>query len=924
MTTPYICASCRTHLIRRSAQLKSQWQSRATFISMKEPHPAELSDIPSIQRDGGKKFKPASRNGQLRVPYKAGHDSRTDSRDDILEKLFALSAEVHRPSHRTSPLDVTDKDRGETLPSLQNGQNSWLQNLEHTIADPQTQLSVSWQLFRQHYGRRNSPGYTNPLAQDRVKLSRGTVFQALLKATVKVWSQLDLPAGVPSPIEAIELFTNLGIMRDHFWAETIWSMLASIINQEEDIHSHSEPGDRRLALSQYDQIGGLAGILEVWKSFFATFVPKAETSNQQNQKPCDWSFLPDTKALRSVRSGFARDLHLRFLHVLPGIPNSSTSRSLTLAMVSTFSVLYPYLQREEACKASTSDALHFAHFVAHLLPYAELGLPKAKSHLMSLELFRPHTINNLTSQWEHITEQAMAVLTIAREKALPQGESNTELTDGGFHLDSSMETLFLKRLSRTVERMDLYRAEQLWLEVQEWYKQKPFSPSLDGLANSENTRSHPNGSSSGVPMAEIPARLYHRFLMVFMALRRPQRAIDVWNSMISAGQQPTAASWCAMLDGCGTARDAKALEDVWQKMCVSGVKPNVGCWTSRIHGLISGGWWEKGVLALEEMGNKWKDAVRRSQKYKIAGDLLNYSITGDVDGIVKPNTVTVNAAVSALLRQRKQDATRKVLRWATSFQIKFDIYTFNTLLRTALREGRTDEAQELTRRMEVAAIKPDVVTFTMILDGIFRNADPSISTLSATDQQTTVKNILDEMEASGIAPNVYTYGTIIDGLLKQDLNLPAARAIFDHMAARNIKSSPHINTMLLTHHFAQLPPDLTEIEGLWNRIRLEGGFVDSIFYDRMIEGYASLGETEKMMKFLLRMSHEGMAPGWEALCSVIQALRESDDWERLNGIITDARGQRGLFKDGIRGTKGEENFWRLVGECELKRSAAPE
>ncbi|KAI9701159.1 MAG: hypothetical protein M1836_001828 [Candelina mexicana] len=891
---------------------------------MKESHPAELSDMPSIQKDGAKKIKPASRNDQLRIPYKAGHGSRTDSRDDILEKLFASSAEVHRPLQRTSPLDVTEKDRAETLPSLRNGQKSWLQNLEHTIADPQTPLSVSWQLFRQHYGRRNSPGYTNPLAQDRVKLSRGIVFQALLKATVKVWSHMDLPAGVPSPIEAIELFTNLGIMHDHFWAETIWSMLASIINQEENRNSHSEAGGQRLALSQYDQIGGLAGILEVWKSFLATFVPKAEKSNQQNQKPRDWSFLPDAKALRSVRGGFARDLHLRFLHVLPSLPDSPTSRSLTLAMVSTFSVLYPYLRKQEASQASPSDALDFAHFVAHLLPYAELGLPKAKSHLTSLELFRPHTINSLISQWECITEQAMAVLTIARKEALPQGESNTELADGGQDLDRSMETLFLKRLSRTVERMDLCRAEQLWLEVQEWYKQKPFRPSLNGLADSENVSPRPNGSSSGVPMPEIPARLNHRFLMVFMALRRPQRAIDVWNSMISAGQQPTAASWCAMLDGCGTARDAKALEGVWQKMCVSGVKPDVGCWTSRIHGLISGGWWEKGILALEEMGNRWKDTVRRSQKNKHAGDLLNSSVTGDVEGIVKPNTVTVNAAVSALLRQRKEDATREVLKWATSFQIKFDIYTFNTLLRTALQEGRADEAQQLLRKMEVAAIKPDVVTFTMILDGIFRNSDPSISTSSATDLQITVKSILDDMEASGIAPNVYTYGTIIDGLLKQDLNLPAARAIFDHMAAHNIKSSSHINTMLLTHHFAQLPPDLTEIEGLWNRIRLEGGFIDFVFYDRMIEGYANLGETEKMMNFLLRMSREGMAPGWEALCSVIQALRESDDWERLNEIIRDARDLRGLFKDGIRGRKGEENFWRLVGECELKRSAAPE
>ncbi|KAI9721808.1 MAG: hypothetical protein M1812_002143 [Candelaria pacifica] len=918
MTTPYVCTSCRSHLIRRFGRPKLRWQSRATFISLKEPQPAGSNDIPSLHGDDRRKSRLGSGNNQSRVPHISRHGPRTDSRDDILEKLFASSVEADGENQAAPlPLNVKIETGDGILPTPQKEQNSWLRNLEQTIADPQIPLSVSWQLFRQHYGRRNSSGYTYPLAQDRVKLSRGIVFQALLKATVEAWSQEQPLAGVPAPAEAVDLFTKLGIMRDHFWAETIWSMLASTMNQVDNRTLPTKPEDQRVALGQPNQARVLAGILGVWKSFFTTFVPNAEKTNQQEQQLLDWSCLPNAKALSSVRGGFAKDLHLRFLHFLPNLPNSSTSRSLTLAMVSTFSILYPSLRQADDGGTSQLDALPFAHFVAHLLPYAELGLPKAKSHLVSLELFAPQTVDSLISQWEHITEQAMTILTVAKKAGLSQGDWDIEPNDGGPNLDRSMESLFLKRLPRSIERMDLGRAERLWLEVQRWYKQESSSIRVAGLAETEIAKVHPGDSASGVLIPEIPARLNHRFLMVFMALRRPQRAIDVWNSMISSGQQPTSASWCAMIDGCGTARDTKALESVWQKMCASGVKPDVGCWTSRIHGLIIGGRWEQGILALEDMGSRWKDVVRKMEKNKRARDLNKFdSITSDVDGIVRPNTVTVNATISALLRQRKEAATRKVLRWATSFPIKFDIYTFNILLRTAFQEGRTDEAQQLLRKMEAAAIKPDVVTFTMIIDGIFRNPDPSISTSSATDLPSTINSILNEMEASGIAPNVITYGTIIDGLLKQASNLPAARAIFDHMAACKIKSSPHINTMLLTHHFAQLPPDFPEIEGLWNKIRLDGGFVDFIFYDRMIEGYAKVGETEKMMKFLVKMSREGMTPGWEALCSVLQALWKSCDWERLDEMIRDARDQSGLFKEGIRGRKGEEDFWKLIGEYE--------
>ncbi len=754
-----------------------------------------------------------------------------------------------------------------------------------------------------------------------MQLSRGVVFRALLKATVEAWSREQPAVGVPAPAEAVELFTSLGIMHDNFWAETIWSMLASTINQSENRALQTMTEGRRVTSDQSTLTRGLADILEIWKIFFATFVPKGGKGGYPKQPSRDWSCLPDAETLKSVRGGFTKNLQSRFLHVVPNFPSSSTSRSLTLAMVSTFSVLYPSLREVDTGGPFPSDELHFAHFVAHLLPYAEIGLPKAKAHLESLEMFPPQTIGSLTSNWDRITEQAMAILTIGRKAGLVPGDGDIAFTDGGSDLDRNTEALFLKRISRALERMDLLRAENLWLEVHRWYRRESTGSNAEVSTGTEKARSHPGESASG---DRIPSKLYHRFLMVFMALRRPQKAIDVWNDMISSGQQPTPASWCAMIDGCGTARDVNSLESIWQKMLASGVKADVGCWTSRIHGLISCGKLEQGIMALEEMGSRWKDAVRKSQKSRIAKGPIkfDFSSTNDVNGNARPNTVTVNAVISALLRQRKEDTARKVLRWATSFPIKFDIYTFNTLLRTAFQQGRTDEVQQLLRQMEAAAIKPDVVTFTMIINGIFRNSDPSMLTSPATDLPSTVNNILDEMQGSGVAPNVYTYGTIIDGLLKQDSNLPAARAIFDHMATRNIKSSPQINTMLLTHYFAQLPPDLPEIESLWKRIRLEGGFVDFIFYDRMIEGYAKIGQIGKMMSFLLRMLPEGMTPSWEALCFVLQALVESEEWERLKEIIRDARDQNGLFKDGVRGLKGEENFWTLVDEYESKGLAS--
>lgn len=479
-----------------------------------------------------------------------------------------------------------------------------------------------------------------------------------------------------------------------------------------------------------------------------------------------------------------------------------------------------------------------------------------------------------------------------------------------------MDTV-IKRLGHAIERTDFKRAEALWDVVTELYPQAQVtSGAIEGI-NGVGPRTVPAGTGQA-PEAEglfrlIPMKVYNMFLFTFMTLGRSDKAIDIWNHMVLSGIQPEQATWGAMLQGCQRARDPRSVEIIWGKMRAAGVNPDVRSWTTRIGALIHSGKWDMGLRALDEMGRIWLEAAEAAKAR--GGPSSTIAPTGELAGLAKPTTTTINVVMAALIKTRKRELAPRILPWAKKLGIEPDIVTFNTLLRPAVRDGRADEASRLLQQMETLNIQPDVVTYTTILDGLFREDGQPPSEQTAAEKAEAVAAVLAQMEESGVQANAFSYGTIIDNLLKSPTpNLPAARAVLDHMASRNIKPSPHIYTILLTHYFSQDPPDLAALDVLWNRIRLERGVVDHIFYDRMLEGYGKLGESGKMMTFLRRMASEGKAPGWEALIVVLKALVQTEEWDMVADLISDVEREDGLFHVGIRAQRGEVEYQQLVQE----------
>ncbi|KAI9863409.1 MAG: hypothetical protein M1813_003851 [Trichoglossum hirsutum] len=526
---------------------------------------------------------------------------------------------------------------------------------------------------------------------------------------------------------------------------------------------------------------------------------------------------------------------------------------------------------------------------------------------------------------------ATAALAILASDTGRKGQSTTSSKGRINNSQKELEVSLFRRLNRALEEKNLRCADQIWRTAHAWYSDGRSAPSetkklpggTEGLEYAGKSQPSVESSWSKARL-RMPVHLYNRFILVFMALRQHDKAVDVWNDMVLTGQQPTVASWHAFIDGCRKARDAKGIEDVWKRMLAAGVRPDVWCWTSRIHGLIDCGRWELGIDALQQMGTIWLEAAKSRKGSKGGGkkgiDRTEISVMGDVGDSVKPNTATINATISALLRQRRVDAAQRVLRWASSLGIPPDVVTYNTLLRPMIKSGDISEALALVKEMKSLGVKPDVATFTTIIDGFFQDpTDPTLPTSKAEQntQITVITNLLAEMEAVGIPANVRSYGTLIDGLLGTHKNLPATRAILAHMASRGIKPSTHIYTMLLMHYFSQTPPDLPAIEALWHCVRLDSTCIpDLIFYERMIEGYAHVGDTARMLYFLNLLPREGKGPSWYVLGKVVRALMEKEDWTGVAMVVRDVQEGKGIAEGGINGWNGQDEFWKLVNGVE--------
>ncbi|ROV95025.1 hypothetical protein VPNG_09470 [Cytospora leucostoma] len=405
--------------------------------------------------------------------------------------------------------------------------------------------------------------------------------------------------------------------------------------------------------------------------------------------------------------------------------------------------------------------------------------------------------------------------------------------------------------------------------------------------------------------------LFHFFIMAFTALHRPQRSVDVWDSMTRIGIKPTLKTWTSLIEGCRRSKNAVGIENVWKKLLATGEVLDDGVWSARIVGLVDCREPEAGLRALDEMLRLSKFNPEHHAVAKLTRKITS-----------------INAAVSALIRLNAMSAAMKVLTWASENGIEPDVYTYNTLLRPMVQQGSVELVDGLLKMMKTQGVQPDVATFTVLLDGLIGDTKGA----SPAEQVKMVTGLFSEMEAAGVRANMETFARMIHLLLcEPGANATAAvGAIRAYMSEKGLHTSPYIYTILLDYHFSQDPPDLAAVDELID----EGGFkmedgrlrwrvldhgrrgLDRVFWERVIKGYATAGQVDRAYDIFEQTNNLGSALTLDTLEILLRGLvmaRRVDEARAMVDLVLSHRQTSNVYGTANAGVNAAGEGQKLLG-----------
>jgi pentatricopeptide repeat protein len=869
MSSYHICTACRRRLAQVRPFRAPQWTPRATFISLSDNKPRTTIDEkaseegPTPRKDTG--ANAAEGKGNLNLFTKRPPPKAADNPGDLLESLFQQTL-------TPPPPPSADADTPQSTFSLDNYQHA--ETLKKMLAEPNG-VGDSWYFFIAHFGpevwsrssaeSRSIPSYLHMSARN------------LIRQIIPAKARDPFSKTLPTVSEVSWIYAKLELLHGSDWAEMVLILIENILKLKQQ--SVIDPAkEKRL----------LVDLLGAWNVVCRKSGPPPLCPPPEDPIPLDWFNVPYFSSQDVLQTQRKLGALLSFAMLTPSF---RTQHLVSVPLVATATAILLQQNLEQNNENTIPSMEHLFNALSTFLKSSGYDVSQLWGSAQG-----PHVeavLNFVVKKWPARDEKSESEETVPKATLPPAPEAPQH--------DPSVSRLrvgdIFRRLETAIAQRDAAHVDRLWSDAMKL----PVSHDSNEDGSSNLTADQRVGTLS--------AALCNHFIMANMGLRKPNRAIDVWNHMVSNGLTPNVKTWNAMLTGCKVARDRNALESIWKKMLMSGVKPDVPCWTTRISGLIECNLVNQGLQALNEMGRMWLAANPQKKTKK------GQEIPASLKDAVKPTIETVNAAVSALLRKRKEEAAHRVLSWAGKLGLRPDTATFNILLRPLIREGRVEEVNSLLKQMQNTGIQADTVTFTIILDETLR----TIGDETPEGQIEIVNSVFSEMEKAGIESSQHTYGKIIYQLLQTPTgDMTAVNAVLDQMSSQGVQVSTHIYTMLMEHYFASSPPNLDAVRSLIEAAQYKLGGTDMIFWDRVIEGYSRVGETAAAMRILGKLDGEENQSSYYTLRTLLMALVQNQEWEFARTLVENTRSERGGPISRLeRGRDGQHQFWELAGELNL-------
>lgn len=721
------------------------------------------------------------------------------------------------------------------------------------------------------------PGIHVPQAYNKVKFA---LMEKVIAAKKADMFNLELP----TVADIFRIYAEAGDLKPKQWCMIVGELIRCIITMKPIAVA---PSISRLETEYPQRDAMLADLIESWKVLSLPNNAIAQTGENELTNGLWFPRLDKFALTQYARKG---NFVAAFCTLFPQYPRHQLDAPFAVLAIST----YTLLNDSTRCSIDArKDATRFMSKVAYLIKFVDL-----REHVLQKALHNtfPSLEKYVMGLWPRITaylrtknvseEDASEVTAYLQTKSVTEEDASDVSTLNSTSVatrDNQAPRSFFNaasvgyRLSRAHGLRVSGELDRLW---EEFVGTEATIPE----ERAAQIRQHPE--------------LIDSFINTRMEFNQPEKAIVAWGLLSKVGLKPSLRTWNLMLGGLRKAGNVDGIKNIWAKLVRSGLKLDTAIWTTRVAGLIQCGDIKGGLLALEEMASLWET---------------------DNKTAVKPTIEPVNAALTGLIRHKKLEAAEKLLAWAGSKGIQPDVYTFNTMLRPLVRDGnRHEDVEKLFAAMQNQGVQADEATFVIILDASFSKD----CILEPDAQARIVADVAGAMAAAGLQLNMRVYGKMIYLLLRSN-NTMGAMAVVNHIYNRNLELSPHIYTMLVEHCFAQDPPALDTVHLFVQRRRhLDYDDVDRVFYDRVIRGYALVGETQAALDAYRLVAASGVFLSLGTLSDLLRALLRQERLDDASYLVqTEKKRFEGQNRDPEENRRyWNHQFWQLARKYGLLKS----
>jgi pentatricopeptide repeat protein len=419
--------------------------------------------------------------------------------------------------------------------------------------------------------------------------------------------------------------------------------------------------------------------------------------------------------------------------------------------------------------------------------------------------------------------------------------------------------------------------------------------------------------------------MYRRFLMAAQSMHNHGLAISIFSHMMQKYRgNITIKEWTSLLPTVSTTYDAKAGEEYWDTIVSSVAHIDDILITARIQAVLKEGRSEKALEMLNSVSAKWL-AAAAAYCNKGTGRPKNLRELRDLPGAPKPNTVTLNMAMSGL-RKHQPWRVPELLKWAASLGIAGDTYTFNIVASMHADQGQYGLAVGTLGEMVRQGLEPDHVTFGLLVRCDIQRRDTPMQ-----EKVAAVFKLIKGMEARGIAADESIFVWLIAQSRSGKVGMESATSAVS-LATELGKEFRWKLLAMVNKQLIRESGDVSKhVTPFLEACKAENAeLLDSWTCNTLMEVCAQHGELQHMDVFRSYLHRHKRVPTWKGLLAVLGADVVAGRVEDAKEVIKHATE---AVSQGVMCTHGpddsdmaewfREQFWALARHHSLVDAPPP-